>query len=160
MRVALDRQGGSGDIMVDLGVVTNANPRRFAGARHQALLEVLRSSERFRTAQDIHLELRECGSPVGLTTVYRHLQALADEGILHTLHLPDRQIAYRMCGGRPRHHHLVCTRCGMAVEIEGMQVESWAQQVAAESDFTDVTPRVDVLGLCPECSGSTGCGAR
>jgi len=37
---------------------------------------------RFRSAQDLHAELRRRSEPVGLTTVYRHLTTLADNGII------------------------------------------------------------------------------
>ena len=43
-----------------------------------AVASVLEGQTEFRTAQEIHQALRESGAAVGLTTVYRTLQALAD----------------------------------------------------------------------------------
>ena len=39
----------------------------------------------FRSAQEIHEELRRVGEGIGLTTVYRTLQALADAGEVDVL---------------------------------------------------------------------------
>jgi Fur family transcriptional regulator, ferric uptake regulator len=107
----------------------------------------------FRSAQSVFSALRAGGASVGLSTVYRHLQALVDAGAADTLQTPDGEALYRLCGGQHRHHHhLVCRRCGHTVEIEGRSVERWAVQVAHEHGFTAVDHTVELLGLCAACS--------
>ena len=61
------------------------------------MLNVVLSSENFRSAQDIHAELRAAGETVGLTTVYRHLALLTDEGRLDALQTADGELVYRRC---------------------------------------------------------------
>src|SRR5262249_61943316 len=46
----------------------------------QALAAALESLPGFCSAQEIHAELRRKGEHVGLATVYRHLQALSEQG--------------------------------------------------------------------------------
>ena len=126
----------------------------------EAIDEVLRSADGFRTAQDLYGELRSQGLSVGLTTVYRHLKVLADAGAIDVVHRPDGEAQYRLCspptGGRAaaagHHHHLVCRVCGRSVEVEGPEVEQWAEQVAASAGYTEVSHTVEVFGLCPEHS--------
>jgi Fur family ferric uptake transcriptional regulator len=43
-----------------------------------AIKAILEQSSGFRSAQDVYAQLRREGRPVGLATVYRHLQALVD----------------------------------------------------------------------------------
>ncbi|MGH8881706.1 MAG: transcriptional repressor, partial [Stackebrandtia sp.] len=43
-----------------------------------AVMSLLADIDEFRSAQELHTMLRERGAKVGLTTVYRTLQALAD----------------------------------------------------------------------------------
>jgi Fur family transcriptional regulator, ferric uptake regulator len=129
-----------------------AESRGRSTAQRSAVLCVLGESKRFRTAQDIYAELRTQGARVGLTTVYRHLQKLADEGAIHSLQTPDRQTAYRLCSAE-HHHHLVCTGCGAGVEIPGSEVESWVDGEAARRGFSHVTHNVEIFGMCPACSG-------
>ena len=50
-----------------------------------AVADVLARVDGFRSAQDLHDLLRQDGASVGLTTVYRHLQALADAGQVDVL---------------------------------------------------------------------------
>ena len=73
------------------------------------------------------------GESVGLSTVYRHLQALADDGLVDVIQTPDGETTYRYCGeaGSGHHHHLVCRACGRAEEIEGPAIEKWAAAVGA-----------------------------
>jgi Fur family ferric uptake transcriptional regulator len=119
-----------------------------------AVREALAGREGFTSAQDLHGELRRRGGGVGLTTVYRHLQALADAGAVDVLRTPDGESVYRLCGGGGHHHHLVCRACGRAVEIEGREVERWTRKVAEAEGFIDVDHTVEVFGTCAACAAT------
>lgn len=116
-----------------------------------AVRALLANTEEFRTATQIHDELRQLGDRVGLATVYRALQTMSESGDLDVLRTPDGEAAYRMCSNE-HHHHLVCRNCGTAVEIAGEAVESWANEVAAEHGFTDAGHNLEIFGLCRTCS--------
>jgi Fur family ferric uptake transcriptional regulator len=121
--------------------------------RQRAAVSALLSRiEDFRTAQEIHEELRRNGDSIGLTTVYRSLQALADTGEVDVLRAASGEAMYRRCATATHHHHLVCRRCGTTVEIEGPAVESWTRQVAERNGFAEVSHTLDVFGLCSACS--------
>lgn len=126
--------------------------------RRDAVHDTLRQSEGFRSAQDVYAEMRQHGAKIGLTTVYRALQALADRGQVDVLRTDDGESVYRACATGEHHHHLVCRKCGRTVEVAGPAVERWAEAVGSEHGFTDVTHTVEVFGTCPSCSaaGSPG----
>jgi Fur family transcriptional regulator, ferric uptake regulator len=130
--------------------MTTPNPR--PTRQRSAVSALLDEADQFRSAQDLHAELRSRGDTVGLSTVYRTLQALADAGEIDVLRTDDGEAVYRRCGGRHHHHHLVCRECGRTVEVEGPAVETWAEQVAAEHGFTDVTHSLEVFGRCGPCA--------
>jgi Fur family transcriptional regulator, ferric uptake regulator len=115
--------------------------------------EALSQADAFRSAQDIYAELRRTGEAVGLSTVYRHLQSLADDGAVDVIHTPDGETTYRYCGGTraSHHHHIVCRNCGRADEIEGPAVERWASAAAEEHGFTDIEHTVEIFGTCANC---------
>lgn len=125
-----------------------------------AVRDALRHLDGFRSAQDVYAALRAGGDTVGLATVYRHLQGLADAGEADVIRGAGGETTYRLCGeaaadgaARHHHHHLVCRVCGRAVEVEGRAVETWATQVAAQQGFVDVDHTVEVFGVCPDCAG-------
>jgi Fur family ferric uptake transcriptional regulator len=132
--------------MTELGGVA----RRVTKQR-TAVAAVLDEQTEFRSAQELHSELRAQGEAVGLTTVYRTLQALADEGAVDVLRGDDGEAVYRRCT-QTHHHHLVCRGCGRTVEIEEPKVELWADDVAGRHGFTSVTHTVEIFGLCPACT--------
>ncbi|MDN5931657.1 MAG: transcriptional repressor [Pseudonocardia sp.] len=109
----------------------------------------------FRSAQEIHEELRRTGDGIGLTTVYRTLQTLADAGEVDVLRTGSGEAVYRRCESAHHHHHLVCRRCGATVEIEGPDVESWAQRVADQHGFSELSHTAEIFGLCRDCAGKS-----
>ena len=128
-----------------------STPQRTTRQR-AAVADVLRRLDGFRSAQELHGLLRREGAQVGLTTVYRNLQALVDAGQVDALRADDGEVVYRACATPHHHHHLVCRACGRSVEIEGPEVEAWASRVSAAHGFTDVTHTVEVFGTCASCS--------
>ena len=126
---------------------------RVRATRQGAALEaVLAEAEGFRSAQELHAELRRRGEAVGLTTVYRHLTHLAGNGTVDALQTAEGEQVYRLCGSDRHHHHVVCRKCGASVEVAGPEVEEWAAQVAARAGYTDVSHTLEVFGTCAACS--------
>jgi hypothetical protein len=70
-----------------------------------AVAQALDKLDEFRTAQEIHQDLRTAGENVGLTTVYRTLQALADSSEVDVLRNAVPEALARAGGARPRPHH-------------------------------------------------------
>ena len=116
-----------------------------------AVADIIAAQEGFRTAQQIHDELRKNGHKVGLTTVYRNLQTLADSGEVDVLRNLDGELSYRRCSDNGHHHHLVCRNCGKTVEVAGETVEKWALKVGKEHGFRDVGHDLEFFGLCSDC---------
>ncbi len=115
-----------------------------------AVIAALDSFDDFRSAQEIHELVAATGEKVGLATVYRALQALAEAGEVDVLRTEDGESAYRRCSAT-HHHHLVCRSCGATVEVEGPAVERWADAVAAEHGFTEVAHTLEIFGICANC---------
>lgn len=125
-----------------------------ATRQRAAISALLENLEDFRSAQDLHDELRRRGEGIGLTTVYRTLQQMAATGAVDTLRTDTGESVYRLCSEH-HHHHLVCRACGSTVEIQGGQVEAWAAQVAREHGFSDVSHTIEIFGICSSCVAST-----
>lgn len=123
-----------------------------------AVEELVSRTTEFRSVQQLHADLERQGQRVGLSTVYRTLQQLAELGAVDVLHREDGESAYRRCSAG-HHHHLVCRSCGGTVEVEAAGVERWAAQVARAHGYSDVEHTLEIVGLCPQC-GARARGAR
>lgn len=124
---------------------------RRATRQRAAVAALLDRLDGFRSAQDLHGELRRGGDGVGLTTVYRTLERMADDGEVDVLRTGSGEAVYRRCRTADHHHHLVCRMCGSAVEVEIPEVEGWAQRVAEAHGFSDSSHSVEVYGVCRAC---------
>jgi Fur family transcriptional regulator, ferric uptake regulator len=125
-----------------------------ATRQRAAISALLENLDEFRSAQELHDELRRRGEGIGLTTVYRTLQSMAASGLVDTLRPDTGESVYRRCS-EDHHHHLVCRACGSTVEIQGGQVEAWASEMAREHGFSDVSHTIEIFGICGVCAGDS-----
>ncbi|EME52160.1 Fur family transcriptional regulator [Amycolatopsis decaplanina] len=122
-------------------------PGRRSTKQRAAVVELLKEIDDFRSAQELHDELRKRGDGIGLTTVYRTLQSLSEAGEIDVLRTDTGEAIYRRCSSH-HHHHLVCRLCGSTVEVEGPAVERWAEKIAMEHGFSDISHTVEIVGTC------------
>lgn len=122
--------------------------------QRSAISALLDESTGFRSAQDLHAELRDRGDTIGLTTVYRTLQSMADAGSVDVLRTDSGELIFRKCSDS-HHHHLVCRVCGFTVEVEEPGVEVWAHRAGRAHGFTEVSHTIELFGVCAECAADT-----
>jgi Fur family transcriptional regulator, ferric uptake regulator len=120
----------------------------------RAVLEVLRDETGFVSAQSIHARLRAADASVGLTSVYRALQALADDGALDVVRSGSGELTYRRCASDDHHHHLLCSSCGATVEVEAPALERWVADVARRHDYRVDGHTLEISGTCAACVSS------
>jgi Fur family ferric uptake transcriptional regulator len=124
--------------------------------QRSAVVDLLREQAGFHSAQEYFDMLRTRGQRIGLTTVYRTLQAMVSSGDVDMIVGADGEARYRGCGqALGHHHHLVCRHCGRTVEISATEVEQWATSVAVAHGFTSVDHTVELVGTCRNCDAAT-----
>lgn len=123
--------------------------------QRRAVLADLHAHPQFRGAQDIHASLVEAGVNAGLATVYRNLQVLEESGQVDAIRATTGEVLYRACRGDTHHHHIICTSCGCAEEVEVKGVEQAIREVAATHNFLLSDHLLELLGLCENCAASS-----
>jgi len=119
-----------------------------------AILDALGAGD-FRSAQAWHDLLRHDGSSIGLATVYRTLQSLAEVGEVDAVVTDNGETLYRRCEQPAQHHHhLRCRECGKALDMDVPEFEAWAEQFAARHGYTDIEHTVEITGVCADCTGA------
>jgi len=132
-----------------------AVPGLRATKQRAALAELLARTGEFRTAQQLHDALKQNGRRVGLTTVYRSLQALADAGEVDVRRTEDGEALYRLCterGTHTHHFHLICRNCANDVELDNPEMDKWAHDLARQHGYRDVSHTIEIFGLCAGCA--------
>ena len=115
-----------------------------------AIRDLLNSLDDFRSAQQVHELLRASGRQVGLATVYRALQSMAENREVDVIVSAEGESQFRLCSGG-HHHHLVCRKCGKTVEIQTKTIEGWTSAIAAKYGFSEVEHNFEVFGTCGDC---------
>jgi Fur family ferric uptake transcriptional regulator len=87
-----------------------------------------------------------------LATIYSQLRALADAGEIDSVRGDTGETLYRRCDLVSHHHHLVCRRCGHAVELDAPEVETWARRVGGRHGFRHLDHVLEITGICDRCS--------
>jgi Fur family transcriptional regulator, ferric uptake regulator len=118
-----------------------------------AVSAALDDVDSFVSAQHLYSLMRESGDGVGLATVYRTLQHLADDGELDVVRGADNEAMYRRCSSG-HHHHLVCRYCRRTLEVDSVAVERWAARTGNDHGFVDVSHVVEVSGTCADCAAA------
>ena len=117
----------------------------------RAVLSALAGQRAFLSAQDLHARLRSAGESVGLTSVYRAVQALRDAGAVDEARSPTGETGYRVCVTAGHHHHLSCVSCGATVEVEAPGMEAWVTAVGKRHGYQIEGHTLEVTGTCRSC---------
>jgi Fe2+ or Zn2+ uptake regulation protein len=87
---------------------------------------------------------------VGLVTVYRTLDLLAEKGFVRRIHAEDGGHRYAVASQGHR-HHLVCRRCGATVEFEGCDLSPFLDRVSQETGYAIEDHLLELVGICSTC---------
>lgn len=123
---------------------------RLTELRHR-VLEIIWTSPIPIGAYAILDVLRADGRPGAPPTVYRTLDFLLEEGLIHRLASLNVFTGCRRPGHEPGGQFLICRDCGQVVELANQAVECLLRAEAQAHDFEVLTQMVEVLGWCPDC---------
>lgn len=115
-----------------------------------AVLEVLQSGEPHLTPAEVYERGKAIYPRLGLTTVYRTLDILTELGFLHPPRMGNNAASYSTCVNG-HHGHLVCSGCGLVVELQECPLADMAQRLMDETDFRIDSHLLEFIGLCPDC---------
>ncbi|HEX78098.1 MAG TPA: transcriptional repressor [Dehalococcoidia bacterium] len=120
--------------------------------QRRAILQALAQSHEYLTSADILDRAKALGFDLGLTTVYRTMDALADLGLVKRIHLEDGCHRYALASQGHR-HYVVCPDCSRTVEFEGCDLGFLFQQVSQSTGFAIQDHWLELFGRCPQCQG-------
>ena len=123
-----------------------ATPRRLA------ILRCLAADTGYRSPEEVWQHLKGEFRTIGLPTVYRNLEELAERGVICKVHLPNRQLYYFLCATSGHHHHFICLSCRRVEEVTGCSLEPVEQDFLRRSGGKVLSHIVQLNGLCRNCA--------
>ena len=95
--------------------------------------------------------MREVHPGAAPPTVYRALDFLMDEGLVHRLDAVNAWSACHDAGGAPHDLLVVCTGCGAVAELSDPAMSRQLAERVAQTGFTLATHETEIRALCPQC---------
>ncbi len=132
-------------------------PVRYRTKQSKAILSYIVSLKgEHATAGSIQAHFNDTGFPIGIATIYRHLERLVECGQVHKYTIDGVSGAcYQYCGKDEAEHrylHLKCEGCGVIAHYPYDELDHVEQSIYEESSFK-INPRKTVLyGMCANCA--------
>jgi Fe2+ or Zn2+ uptake regulation protein len=118
--------------------------------QRMAILHVLHHAGTHLSPGEIYRKAR--GELPGLTepTVYRTLEFLAENGLVHPSHSSSGHLKYQIAGRE--HHHIICRICGGEIEVEHILLENLYRELESISGYMRIDSHITFFGVCPACA--------
>ena len=121
--------------------------------QREMIIQAIAHSDRHRTAEEIYQQVQARTRAVNLATVYRTLDLLVEQGLIHRLHLGSGQIVYTS-PSHGAHLHLVCRHCGQVIDADAGLLVDLQKHIQAEHAFRADLQHISITGLCASCEAS------
>jgi Fur family ferric uptake transcriptional regulator len=119
-------------------------------AARRLILAVLTRSGGHVTADGLAEMVRLKSPTVGRMTVYRTLDLLCQLGLIRPVY-QGTAAAHYVLMNNGHHQHLVCSDCGMVIEVEERVLEEIGQVFGSRFQFKIQGHLLEFYGLCREC---------
>lgn len=117
----------------------------------EGILNVFLSIERHVTVDELWGAVKQKYPSVGFATVYRTLKLLCWSGLCRELHFEDGTTRYEHLYEHEHHDHLICTQCGMFIEVVDSEIEHLQEELMKRHGFHPQRHRMDLYGVCEKC---------
>jgi Fe2+ or Zn2+ uptake regulation protein len=150
MMAAMERPAPPADSTAELIEALEGAGHRMTGSR-RAVAELIAGRDGGFVAADLVEDSRRGHLGVARATIFRTLELLTGLGAVERLDLPSGEHSYVRCESRRHHHHLVCTRCQRAVDLEDLGMTAIVAEAERRTGYKVDRHRVELFGLCPSC---------
>jgi len=121
-----------------------------------AIMEILMQETGYLSPEEIWRKMKKRFHRVGLPTVYRNLEELAEGDIIAKIDHPSRQLFYYFCGNSEHHHHFVCLSCRNVDDIEFCAIHELRREIRKKLNGEVMSHTLQVNGLCRKCRQREG----
>ena len=107
------------------------------------------------TVNQISDNFAQQGTPVGVTTIYRHLEKLLEEGFIRKYTVDGATGAcfqYAEDKQCREHFHLMCEKCGCLIHLECSHLSELSEHIFSEHGFQINPFRTVFYGKCKKCT--------
>lgn len=121
-------------------------------AQRRLILESLEDTGGHPTAEELCAVVKQCDPNIHLSTVYRTLRWLEQEGLVSARRFDEKQRQERFDPALPTEHdHFICKACQRVIEFNYPQKQSIRDQFEIETGAAVEIISIEFYGLCADC---------
>ncbi len=120
-----------------------------------AMLNLLAQEMVYLSPEEVWQRMKTKFKKIGLPTVYRNLEELAQRGVIIKIIHPDRKLYYYYCHNQEHHHHFICVTCRRVEDLLFCGAGEIQAEVESRIKGHVVSHVMQVFGLCGGCLGAT-----
>jgi Fe2+ or Zn2+ uptake regulation protein len=113
------------------------------------VLQVLQENAEGLNPEEIYRLGKTIYPSLGLVTVYRTLDLLAELGLARRVHSEHHCHSYASAG--TDRHYLICQTCHRVIEFPCHGLDALIETVRRETGYTIAEHLLELSGLCPDC---------
>jgi Fur family transcriptional regulator, peroxide stress response regulator len=121
--------------------------------QRRVLLDELKGTHDHPSADLLYERVRKRLPRISLGTVYRNLDLLSEEGLIHKLQLGGQM---RFDADLTHHCHVRCEQCGCVDDVDCQAPEHVEQAFIAPNGYRITGHRFEWVGVCPQCQEQNG----
>jgi len=121
-------------------------------AQRRLILNSLEDTGGHPTAEELFEAVKQCDPNINLSTIYRTLRWLEQEGLVSARRFDEKQRQERFDPALPTEHdHFVCKACQRVIEFNNPQKQSIKNQFEVETGAAVEMISIELYGLCADC---------
>lgn len=124
-------------------------------SQRRTVIDEILSTHEHQTPAAIFERVKSEQKGIGLVTIYRTLEILAECGLICETHAGHSCRSYLMSKTSAHHHHLICSDCGKVVDFEDCGLTDLENRLTEKSGFKIDGHLLEFLGKCRECAVNT-----
>lgn len=109
-----------------------------------------------RSAQELERLMRQQHIAINLTTIYRELDFLKQQGIIHEIQFGDDTMKRFEFGLGVHHHHIRCVQCNRIADVNiPHTLQAEIAKIQTQTGFSVIDHALEFIGLCASCQSNS-----
>lgn len=117
--------------------------------QRQVILEELKKVSSHPTADEVFHMVRQRLPRISLGTVYRNLEILFENNLVHKLDWAGSQKRYD--ANVENHYHIRCVECNRVEDVTIDPLRQIEEAFKEHTDYAILGHRLEIIGVCADC---------
>lgn len=130
------------------------NGARLTKLREQVLRLIWQSHKPLGAYPLMDMLAAESTRRVAPPTVYRALEFLLEQGLIHRINTLNAYIGCTHPNGDHDNNFLICEHCGVAIEFSAAALQERINESAADFGFSIRSQSIELVGSCERCEAT------